>query len=813
MATPSKARIVKKSEKEAQLEREVAELRRQLASAGANPNGIKPGGPESSYSHSVYGTLIELFPQAVWMTDAQGQNIYSNRFWHEFSGMTFEQTAGSGWVSAVHPEDVARGQWAAAVARGETFENEVRFRRRDGVYRWHITRALPLKDAQGRVMQWIGIAIDIHDRKTAVAAVNEANERMLMAVESAGAGTWDYYPKAGKVEGSGRTLEMFQVPPGTEPTQELFIERIHPKDRDRMVEMIRRTTDPQIAGSYDCDYRILWPSGQVRWLFAKGTCFFSGEGAAREAVRISGIVVDVTERKEAEQERTRLIAALQNSPDFIGITDVWGRIMFLNRGGQEMVGLRDDAEALSKRAHDFVFPEDQPVLEKEILPLVLDGKVWEREVTMRHFVTGKPVLVETRVFGVYNDSGKLTNMVNLSRDISQRKEMEERLRLAQKMEAVGRLAGGIAHDFNNLLTVIRGAAEVLEERWEKSGSNLEVIKEISDAAERASALTEQLLAFGKRQMVRPRATDLNHVIERMQGMMKRLAGEDISLETRLQESLWKVKMDPIQADQILINLTANARDAMPHGGAIRISTFNRLLSQDIESTNLKPGHYVCVSFSDNGRGMDSATLSHIFEPFFTTKQPGNGTGLGLSTVYGIVQQTGGDISVRSEPGQGASFTLYFPRSAEDISLAESESDAAELQGSGSILLVEDEPSLRAVVAGYIREHGYLVHEAEDAEEAVAISRERHIDLLLTDIVMPGTSGPELAASLAPSNALRRVIFMSGYAEHAALQEAIQQPNALFLQKPFRLKTLLVKIQEAFDQAGNSEQEPAGASNS
>jgi PAS domain S-box-containing protein len=796
MATPSET-IAQKSETEARLEREVAMLRLQLEAAYAGASG-----PESSDSSADYRTLIELSPQAVWMTDPQGQNIYSNRYWHEFSGLGLEQTSGLGWITAMHPEDAEHGraEWAAAVARGESFENEVRFRRRDGQYRWHITRAFPLKDASGQVIRWVGIAIDIHDRKTAVASVSEANERLLLALESAGAGTWDYYPKTGKVKGSARTLEMFNAPPDFEVTPELFIDRIHPRDRDRVVEMIKRTLDPQIAGSYDCDYRIVWPNGQVRWLFAKGTCFFRGEGAAREAVRISGIVVDVTERKEAEHERTRLIAALQNSPDFIGITDVWGKVVFLNRAGQEMVGLRDDADALSKTAYDFLRPEEQSILDKEILPQILAGKVWEREFSMRHFVTGKPVLVETRVFGIYNENGKLTNMANLSRDISHRKEMEEQLRLAQKMEAVGRLAGGIAHDFNNLLTVIRGAAEVLEEQCEKTDHSQEVVKEISDAAERASALTEQLLAFGKRQMVRPRAIDLNRVIERMQGMMKRLAGEDIQLETRLEPDLWKVKMDPIQADQILINLTANARDAMLHGGAIHIRTFNRLLPHGDEAMNLKPGHYVCLFFSDTGRGMDAEIMSRIFEPFFTTKEPGNGTGLGLSTVYGIVQQSGGDISVRSQPGRGASFTLYFPRSNEDAVSVENESTAAFRRGSGSILLVEDEPSLRSVVAGYLREHGYQVYEAEEADEAWRISQEHPIDLLLTDIVMPGTSGPALAASLAPTNALRRVIFMSGYAEHAALQEAIQQPNALFLQKPFRLKTLLAKIHEAFDQA-------------
>jgi two-component system cell cycle sensor histidine kinase/response regulator CckA len=390
-------------------------------------------------------------------------------------------------------------------------------------------------------------------------------------------------------------------------------------------------------------------------------------------------------------------------------------------------------------------------------------------------------------------------MANLSRDISDRKKLEERLLVAQKMEAVGRLAGGIAHDFNNLLTIISGAAEVLLEQWRKDEASLEVVREISDAATRASALTQQLLAFGRRQMVRPRAVELNRIILRMHGMLKRLVGEDIALETTLQEGLWNVSIDPIQVDQILINLAANSRDAMPRGGAITIRSFNwRVPQPAIDPAGLGAGSYVCLQFSDNGRGMDQDTLSHIFEPFFTTKSPGQGTGLGLSTVYGIVHQSGGEISVRSAPGEGATFTIYLPSTIEEALPEENADQTSALPGAGSILLVEDEGSLRALVAGYLREHGYVVHEAADAQEALAIARGQHLDLLLTDIVMPGIGGPKLAASLAQDHPHLRVVFMSGYAEHASLQEAIHQPGNLFVQKPFRLNFVLNKIHEALD---------------
>jgi len=507
--------------------------------------------------------------------------------------------------------------------------------------------------------------------------------------------------------------------------------------------------------------------------------------------------MDVTERKETARENISLTAALQNSPDFIGITDLKGRVLFLNRAGQKMVGLRDDAEARSKTAYDFLGAEERVILDEEIVPMVLDGKVWEREYSMRHFVTKEPILVETRVFGIRDESGRLTSMANVSRDIVAKKELEEHLRLAQKMEAVGRLAGGMAHDFNNLLTVIRGAAEVLQERCQKDAANLETVREISAAAERASSLTQQLLAFGKRQMACPRAIDLNQVIGRMQGMLTRLVGEDITLEVKLEHGLWNVKMDPIQVDQILINLAANARDAMPHGGAIQIQTFNHHVTEGAaEATALKAGDYACLSFCDNGYGMDDETLSRIFEPFFTTKEKAQGTGLGLSTVYGIVHQGGGEIAVRSELGQGTSFALYIPRTLERVSPEESPPEAEPAPGSETILFVEDEPSLRSVLAGYMRERGYQLYEAGDALEAMAIARKHAIDLLLTDIVMPGTSGPELAAELVATRPQMRVIFMSGYAEHAALQDALLLPSALFLEKPFRLSALIRKINQA-----------------
>jgi two-component system, cell cycle sensor histidine kinase and response regulator CckA len=803
---------VQASEQVARLEREVAELRRQLAMVYSQASDrlvvAAPNEQEFFYSEARYRALIELSPQAVWMADRDGKHLYCNQYWYQFSGLTVEQTDGLGWTAALHPEDrtIIGAGWHTVMARGAAFEIEVRLRRAsDGAYRWHLCRGLPLKDASGQVTKWLGVGVDIHDRKVAAAAIVQANERTLMAVDSAEAGTWDYYPATKTLECSERCRKIFQLAPEIEPTLDLFFGMVHPKDRTRVNQVIETALHPLGADAYDIDYRIVLPDGSVRWIFAKGKCFFSGEGAAREAVRFSGMLTDVTERKKAERDRTSLAAALQNSPDFIGITDLKGRVLFLNRAGQKLVGLRDDAEARTKTAFDFLGATERSVLEDEIVPLARAGQVWEREFSMRHFVTGEPILVETRVFGIFDEQGRLTSMANLSRDISEKRKLEEHLQLAQKMEAVGRLAGGIAHDFNNLLTIIRGAAEVLLDKCQDDANavSLSTVKEIGDATERAAALTEQLLAFGRRQMVRPRPTDLNRAILRMKSMLQRLAGEDITIEIQLDENLDQVKMDPIQVDQILINLAANARDAMPHGGAIAVRTFNWHLSRpSMNQTGLKAGRYVCLAFSDNGRGMSQETQSHIFEPFFTTKETGNG--LGLSTVYGIVHQSGGQILVRSAPGEGASFTLYLPRTAEDVLREGTNRETAPAPGTGSILLVEDEASLRGIVAGYLIEQGYLVYEAADAQEASAISSHHAIDLLLTDIVMPGASGPVLASSLAEIHSQMKVIFMSGYADHEALQQALLQPKTFFLQKPFRLSDLLARIREALANDGAKE---------
>jgi two-component system, cell cycle sensor histidine kinase and response regulator CckA len=524
------------------------------------------------------------------------------------------------------------------------------------------------------------------------------------------------------------------------------------------------------------------------------------------------IKVDITERNRAEQElresEERFRQAVEGSPIGMYIqTD--GIFRYFNPAALAIFGADSASQIIGRGYLDIIHPDTRAavidrarlVLEKrEAVPFLeerllrLDGTVFDGE------VTAIPFIFEGR-------GGALVFV----RDISERKRnegekrgLELQLRQAQKMEAVGRLAGGIAHDFNNLLMVIQSYTEMLQDRLPVDDGLRKNTEQVLKAAHRAASLTGQMLAFSRKQITAPVVLDLNSVIDDTAKMLKRLIGEDIEVQVTPAESLWTISADADQIVQVLMNLCVNARDAMPQGGMLTIATENIAITEGSINGHpeVAPGEYVKLTVSDSGLGIRKEDQEQIFEPFYTTKDVGKGTGLGLAMVYGIVKQNGGNVWVDSELGQGACFTICLPRAKGMIASDTSAKPARQRRGTGTILIAEDEEALREAICGYLRTLGYMVLEASSGQEALSVASEHegHIDLLITDVVMPKMSGRELSQTLGRSRPRLKTIHMSGYTDDAVLRHGIQGSEATFLQKPFNLSMLARTVSDTLGQS-------------
>lgn len=508
---------------------------------------------------------------------------------------------------------------------------------------------------------------------------------------------------------------------------------------------------------------------------------------------------DISERFATEQHLRQLASIVESSQDAIVSEDLNGVIVSWNPGAEKMYGYTS-AEAVGQSTGILV-PEEEKEAASGIVRSARDG-VSSTEECLRIHKNGTPVDVAVTASPIRDQQGNVVAVATISRDITERKRLEQQLLHSQKMEAVGRLAGGIAHDFNNLLSIIVGYTYLIKSSTGEGEPMRTAADEIMNASEKAASLTRQLLAFSRKQVIRPEIVDLTEISASIGKILPRLLGEDIDLRLVRGSNLRRIKADPGQIEQVIMNLVVNARDAMPKGGNLTVETGNVEFSEsDARYHGVNPGKYVLLAVSDTGIGMDAETRERIFEPFFTTKEAGRGTGLGLATVYGIVNQSNGHIWVYSEPGQGTTFKIYFP-ATEELAGQSRMAAAPELTvcGNETILLVEDEEHLRELLGHVLQDKGYDVLMAGSGSEALQLLKQHSgtVDLLLTDVVMPGMRGQELTETLAAHFPAMTVIYMSGYTDNALIHSGALSERTMFLQKPFTPDAMLQKVREALD---------------
>ena len=743
-----------------------------------------------------YRQLVEQSPDAV-LVHRQGEIIFANRACVSlFGASSTGQLLGKQLLDFVHPDD------------RENVGQRIREYKRDFTnVRHNETRLIALNGKETHtevlacsIMYHRKAAIqvnyrDISLRKQAEKKLLESEASLASAQHVAHLGSWERDLtdpdswEQGPVRWSDEVFRILGYNVGEiEVSRANFVRSIHPDDRDRIRELMAAAL--REGRPYSSDYRIILPSGTERNLHAQAKILYDAK--TKRPSKIVGIIHDVTERKKAEE---RFYKAFNANPEPMTIATLSeGRFIDVNESFLRVTGHEREG-VIGRTSLEVKFwksPEDRAryaeVLEKQ-------GATRDREIA---FLTklGEERTALDSADVVEFDGEKC--VIATFKDITERKSMEKQLRQAQKMEAIGQLSGGIAHDFNNLLSVIIGYSEVMEERLAPNDPLQKMCEQINKAGQSAASLTRQLLAFSRQQVLEPKILDLNAIVRNVEKMLRRLIGEDINFTTALEPELASVKADQGQIEQVIVNLVVNARDAMPHGGRLRIETANVHLDEAYARRHppQQAGPYVSLTVSDTGIGMDTETQAHIFEPFFTTKEIGKGTGLGLSTVYGVVRQSGGHIWVYSELGHGTTFRIYLPLTSQAIDVEKPNPGPVEtMRGTETILLVEDAEPLRELTRDLLVDSGYTVLEAGHPGQALEIAQKYKdpIHLLLTDMVMPGMNGRVLADKLASIRPDTRVVFMSGYTgfTHSGLIDS----ELILLPKPFTKDTLLRKLHE------------------
>ena len=805
---------------------------------------------------SRYRSAVDQLRVVVFQTDLAGRWALLNPAWEELTGFGVAESLGTSFLDYVHPDDRARNarEFELLIGRRKpAARHEVRYLTRDGAFRWVEVQARLTLDLRGEPVGATGTLTDQSERKRAeLLAIGQS--RLLEEIASGAAlgrvldGVVAFTEEHASpsiatlmlYEPETAELVMASAPRLPEPLRKSLARiptgpahgacgtAVHRRERVVCRDLAGDplwTGWPQREQILAAGLRGCWSvpitavTGEVLGTFA--IYYVEPREPAVQDLRIVEIATDLAaiaiERERAQDAVRRgtllLEQVLESLPVGVWVLGADGRRVFGNRAGKQIWGGEAFValEELGGQRGWWVETGEPITADGWGAARALRGESSLNELVRIAADDGVERILLQSAVPIRGGTDEVVGAIVVNQDISERHAAEEalrrsehQLRLAQKMEAVGQLAGGIAHDFNNLLTGILSYCDLMLQEVRQGDPIRGDVEQIRHAGLRAAGLTRQLLAFSRRQVLQPRVLSLNATIGELDGMLRRLLGVDVRLEIELDPGLWYVMADPGQIEQVVMNLAVNARDAMPRGGQLRITTTNRRLGAGDEERpeGVRAGTYVTVTVSDTGIGMDAETLTRIFEPFFTTKEPGKGTGLGLSTVYGIVQQSGGYVTVESARGSGTTFTVFLPRHEGSGGALPARSDRRALPGgSETLLLVEDEAAVRSSARRLLERHGYTVLEARHGGEALRVVEEGppvQVDLVLTDLVMPEMGGRELVERLRTRRPLLKVLFMSGYTEKAIAEDGIMPPNTGFVEKPFTVEQLLRRLRELLD---------------
>ena len=757
---------------------------------------------EALGSSAHLARAIEQAYDSIVITDRAGRIEYVNPAFERTTGYTRAEAVGENpriLKSGIHGEDFYRSLWAT-LAAGETWNGEIVNRRKDGSVYVEEASISPIRDDSGTTTAYVAVKRDVTDRKRAEEDLALARRLLDEAQAISGVGGWEFEVATGRMSWTDEVYRIHGVDRAFDPAAVgADLPFYVPHHRPIVEEAFRRAVE---AGEpYDLEAEVDRPDGRRVWVRTVGRPVLEG-GAV---VRVTGDIADITDRKDAEaashesERRFRLLfesltagfALHEIVRDRDGIAIDY-RFLQVNPAFEALVGM--PASELIGRTVMEVMPGTERAWIDRYARVVDTGEPAEFEDYAReldrsyHVVAYRP------------EPGRFAVLVD---DITDRRRAQTQLQEAQKLEAIGRLAGGIAHDFNNLLTVIGGAAEVLADDTPADDVRRAEVDTIREASERAAALTRQLLAFGRRQVLVPTVVDIGGVLADLAPMLRRTLGEDIELRLAVSADTDPVRVDRAQLERVIVNLAFNARDAMPEGGILTLATSRETVSPDVAGVHpgSEPGRYTRLSVTDTGLGMPPDVIGRIFEPFFTTRPDRGGTGLGLATVEGIVGQSGGWIDVESAPDSGTTFTIHLPCTGDAVDRPESPPEAARPGARETLLLVEDDVQVRAITARMLRSLGYAVVEETSAEGALARGRSGldGMQLLVTDVVMPGLSGRHLSERLTRMRPGLRTLFVSGFSPDPQLEDRLRDPSAAFLAKPFTREQLAAALRGLLDE--------------